>query len=100
MNNVKQHSFYTLLLRQSTEYWLALCLENGLIGQGTTQELAIAKLREAIDSMADIYELQPEIVKSISIPELHEFLEIAESDREQIDSSDRREIYELHKVYA
>jgi predicted RNase H-like HicB family nuclease len=100
MNKVKSNSFYSLLLRRSTEYWLALCLENGLVGQGTTQELAIAKLLEAIDSMADIYQVEPELVKSISIPELHEFLEIAESDREHIDSSDRREIYELHKVYA
>jgi predicted RNase H-like HicB family nuclease len=73
MNNVKSQSFYTLLLRRSTEYWLALCLENGLVGQGTTQELAIDKLLEAIDSMADIYHLEPEVVKSISIPELHEF---------------------------
>lgn len=25
---------YTVVLRQSTGYWVALCLENGLVGQG------------------------------------------------------------------
>jgi predicted RNase H-like HicB family nuclease len=69
------------VLRQSGEYWLALCLENGIVGQGITQEVAIDNLQIAIDSMVDIYRLEPEIVRAISIKELHEFLDIAESDR-------------------
>ena len=26
--------FYTVVLRKSGSYWVALCLENGLVGQG------------------------------------------------------------------
>jgi len=25
--------FYTFVLRKSSKYWVALCLENGLVGQ-------------------------------------------------------------------
>ncbi|MEA5596647.1 hypothetical protein [Rivularia sp. UHCC 0363] len=42
--------FYTAILRQSAAYWVALCLENGIVGQGDNQENAIAKLKEAIES--------------------------------------------------
>jgi predicted RNase H-like HicB family nuclease len=40
--------FYTIVLRQSGNYWVALCLENGLVGQGDTKETAVKKLRESI----------------------------------------------------
>jgi predicted RNase H-like HicB family nuclease len=100
MSKVNSNSFYTLVLRQSGDYWVALCLENGIMGQGTTQEIAIDKLQIAIDSMADIYRSEPEILKSISIKDLHEFLEMAESDRHNLDPGNNREVYELHKVYA
>lgn len=43
-------NFYTVVLRQSVNYWVALCLENGLVGQGKTQEDSIKRLKEAIDS--------------------------------------------------
>jgi predicted RNase H-like HicB family nuclease len=100
MSTVNSNSFYTLVLRQSEEYWVALCLENGIVGQGETQEIAIDKLQMAIDSMADIYRSQPEIVRSISIKELHEFLELNPSAGENPTTTSNREIYELHKVYA
>jgi predicted RNase H-like HicB family nuclease len=100
MSKVNSNSFYTLVLRQSGEYWVALCLENGVVGQGITQEIAIDKLQIAIDSMADIYSTEPGIVKSISIKELHEFLDLAGSDSKNITTNNNREIYELHKVYA
>jgi predicted RNase H-like HicB family nuclease len=100
MSNVTSNSFYTLILRQSGEYWVALCLENGIVGQGETQEIAIAQLQIAIDSMADIYSSEPEIIKSISIKELHEFLEIVDLENNHIATNNQREVYELHKVYA
>ncbi len=86
--------FYTVVIRQSAGYWVALCLENGLVGQGTTQENAITKLKDAIDSFQTVYEKESGIYTApISIKELHEFLMV--EDREE-----RSEIYELRKVYA
>ncbi|BBD63962.1 hypothetical protein NIES4072_23820 [Nostoc commune NIES-4072] len=40
--------FYTTVLRKSAGYWVALCLENGLVGQGINQKGAIKELHEAI----------------------------------------------------
>ena len=69
--------FYTVVLRQSAGYWVALCLENGLVGQGTTQDGAIAKLREAIESYQSALEAEANLHQAtISIAELHEFLAI------------------------
>lgn len=87
-------NFYTVVLRQSSGYWLALCLENGIVGQGDTQEDAINKLKEAIESFEIVYESESDIYKSpISIDELHEFLFVEEKEQDS-------EIYELRKVYA
>lgn len=67
--------FYTVVLRQSYSYWVALCLENGIVGQGNTQEDAITKLKEAIESFEIVYESETNIYKSpISIDLLNEFL--------------------------
>ncbi len=86
--------FYTSVLRQSAGYWVALCLENGLVGQGVTQENAISKLKDAIDSFEAVYETENNIYKApVSIEELHEFLTV--EDKEQ-----NSEIYELRKVSA
>lgn len=83
---------FSVVFRQSTGYWVALCLENGIIGQGNTQETAINKLKKAIESFEDVYKSDPNIYKSpISIEELHEFLLLEEQDYD---------IYELRKVYA
>lgn len=86
--------FYTVILRKSQEYWVSLCLENGLVGQGNTQQQAIDKLQEAIASFEEIYQSENNIYSSpISIQELHEFLTIEEKE-------EQTGIYELRKVYA
>ncbi|MEI3651892.1 MAG: type II toxin-antitoxin system HicB family antitoxin [Dolichospermum lemmermannii FEM_B0920] len=74
-------NFYTVVLRQSSSYWVGLCLENGIVGQGDTQEDAVNKLKEAIESFEDVYESKNNIYKStISIDELHEFLLVEEKE--------------------
>ncbi|MFN6516500.1 MAG: type II toxin-antitoxin system HicB family antitoxin [Nostoc sp. CreGUA01] len=86
--------FYTVVLRQSSSYWVALCLENGIVGQGDTQEDAINKLKAAIESFEIVYESETNIYKSpISIEQLHEFLFVEEKEQDA-------QIYELRKVYA
>jgi predicted RNase H-like HicB family nuclease len=86
--------FYTVVLRQSASYWVALCLENGLVGQGNTQDDAIAKLKEAIESFQDVRESEENICNtSVSIKELHEYLTI--QTPEPI-----LEVFELRAVYA
>ncbi len=86
--------FYTVILRQSASYWVALCLENGIVGQGQTQDHAVEKLREAIASLQDVSQLEPNVQSSaISIQELHEFLTI--ESKEPI-----AETYEFRAVYA
>ncbi|WP_448564512.1 hypothetical protein [Trichothermofontia sp.] len=83
-----------MVLRQSGSYWVALCLENGIVGQGDTQDLAIAKLRETIESFQAIYESQSDIYcHPISIKELHEFLTIESKEPQS-------ERYEFRAVYA
>ncbi|MEA5576015.1 type II toxin-antitoxin system HicB family antitoxin [Anabaena sp. UHCC 0451] len=68
-------NFYTVVLRQSSSYWVGLCLGNGIVGQGDTQEDAVNKLKEAIESFEDVYESEDNVYKSaVSIDELHEFL--------------------------
>lgn len=86
--------FYTVVLRKSGNYWVALCLENGLVGQGNTKKNAIEKLKEAIDSIEDVYKTESDVQSApVSIKELHEFLSV---EREGAVS----EAYELRAVYA
>lgn len=67
--------FYTVILRQSAAYWVALCLENGIVGQGDTRDSAIAKLKEAIASFQAVCVSNPDLYSApILIKELHEFL--------------------------
>lgn len=71
--------FYTVILRESAGYYVALCLENGIVGQGDTQENAISKLKEAIESFEEIYNAEDDIYQApIPISELHEFLTVEE----------------------
>ena len=85
--------FYTVILRKSSDYWVSLCLENGLVGQGNTPEQSIDKLKQAIESFSEVYESESDVYLSpLSINELHEFLTL-----EDAESSDT---YELRKVYA
>ncbi|KJR41607.1 hypothetical protein MCHI_002496, partial [Candidatus Magnetoovum chiemensis] len=65
--------FYTAVLRQSECYWVALCLENGLVGQGESKKEAIYKLKESIASFEDICISEEDVYKEpLSIKELHE----------------------------
>ena len=67
--------FYTTVLRKSGPYWVVLCLENGIVGQGHTKEKAVARLKEAIDSIEEIRKAEEDIYSApLSIKELHEFL--------------------------
>lgn len=69
--------FYTVVLRQSAGYWVSLCLENGLVGQGSNPEVSISKLKEAIESFQNVYETGTNVYSApISIEELHEFLTV------------------------
>jgi predicted RNase H-like HicB family nuclease len=86
--------FYTAVLRKSADYWVTLCLENGLVGQGITQEEAIAKLKEAIESFQAVYESEENIYNApVSIKDIHEFLTV--EGKEPIS-----EVFELRAVYA
>lgn len=86
--------FYTVVLRQNAGYWVALCLENGVVGQGETQDSAIVKLKQAIESFQEVYASQSDIYCSpVPIKELHEFLTV--ESKEPIS-----EVYELRAVYA
>jgi predicted RNase H-like HicB family nuclease len=68
-------NFYTAVLKKSGDFWVALCLENGLVGQGDSKEQAIEKLTEAVHSIQDVLDQERDVYSSaISITELHEFL--------------------------
>lgn len=86
--------FYTVVIRQSAGYWVSLCLENGIVGQGNNQQESVDKLKEAIESFQAAQGVENNIYTApVSIEELHEFLMLEDK---QSDS----EIYELRKVYA
>lgn len=86
--------FYTTILRKSGKSWVALCLENGLVGQGYSKKKAVGKLKEAIESFQEVYRIESDIYNSpISIKDLHEFLMVEEQ-------SPSLETYELRAVYA
>ncbi|MUL38631.1 type II toxin-antitoxin system HicB family antitoxin [Gloeocapsopsis dulcis] len=86
--------FYTVVLRQSAGYWVALCLENGMVSQGETQDSAIGKLKEAIESFQDVYASESDIYCApVPIKELHEFLTV--ESKEPVS-----EVYEFRAVYA
>ncbi|MBF0344317.1 MAG: type II toxin-antitoxin system HicB family antitoxin [Nitrospirae bacterium] len=86
--------FYTAVLRKSGNYWVALCLENGIVGQGNTKDTALEKLKEAVESFDDILKSEQDIYNEpLHINELHEFLSF-ETD------IIIEEAYELKKVYA
>jgi predicted RNase H-like HicB family nuclease len=69
--------FYTMVLRPSGGYWVALCLENGLVGRGVTKDNAIKKLKEAIESFEEVRKAEKDVYSApVSIKELHEFLTI------------------------
>jgi hypothetical protein len=86
--------FLTTVLRRSGDYWVALCLENGLVSQGSTKEEALAKMRETNASMALAFSDDPSLYTApIPINELHEFLSIEGQEP-------TLETYELRAVHA
>jgi predicted RNase H-like HicB family nuclease len=69
--------FYTIVLKKSASYWVALCLENGCLGQGHSREEAIGNLTDAIDSIVEARQTDADIYSEpLSIKELHEFLTV------------------------
>ena len=70
--------FYTFVLRKSGYFWVALCLENGIAGQGESKDRAVDKLEEAIESFKEVCESEENVFHApISIKALHEFLTFA-----------------------
>ncbi|TFG89242.1 MAG: type II toxin-antitoxin system HicB family antitoxin [Candidatus Atribacteria bacterium] len=87
-------SFLTTVLRKSGDYWVALCLENGVVSQGFTKEEALIKMREAIASLELAFSDDPSLFSApIAINELHEFLSIERPEP-------ILETFELRAVYA
>jgi len=69
--------FSTTVLSRSGPHWVALCLENGIVGQGDTKENAVVKLKEAIGSIEEVRRTDEDICSAqLSIKELHEFLTV------------------------
>ena len=88
-------NLHTIVLRKTFNTWAALCLENGIVGQGETQDRAIEKLTEAIESFQLVYDSEPNIYSApIPIQELHEFLTVEAADPIV------QESYEFRAVYA
>lgn len=86
--------FYTAVLRQSGQYWVALCLKNGIVDQENTQDGAIAKLKKAIESFEQVREAEPDVYCApVSINEPHEFLTIGTKEV-------TTESYEFRAVHA
>lgn len=84
---------YTIVFRKSAGQWVALCLENGLVGQGATKSKAAERLHQAIVSFDEGTQDQSDVYRSpISVRDLHEFLTFDEG--QPITS------YELRAVYA
>ncbi len=85
---------YTMVFRRSAGKWVALCLENGVVGQGESKEDAKHKLQEAIASLEPARAADQEVYSApISIGELHEFLTYESQGPTE-------ERYELYAVYA
>jgi len=83
---------YTIIFRESGGYIVALCLENGIVGQGKNKEDALVKLKEAIECWKDACECDKSVLSGpIPINELHEFLTFGKG---------KEETFELKAVYA
>ena len=86
---------YSFIFRKSDKYWVALCLENGLVGQGTCKDEAASKLKEAIESFEEVLAEEENVYSGIiPIRELHEFLTIENTDAEDTAT------FELRVVHA
>jgi len=73
---------------------VALCLENGIVGQGDTQDIAMAKLKEAAESFQLASDAEENVHSSpVPVEALDEFLTV-EAMQPIV------EIYEFRAVYA
>lgn len=85
--------FYTAVLRKSGRTWVALCLENGLVGQAASKEVVLVRLKEAIDSIEDVRKEESNVYSApVSIGELHEFLTV-ESPSPSLEPLELRALY-------
>lgn len=74
-------TLYTTVLRKSGSYWVALCLENGIVAQGHSKKTALSKLKSAIDSIEEARKADKDIYSApVAIRELHEFLTVEAPD--------------------
>ena len=74
---VRRADFGKIIIRRCGDYWVALCLENGVVAQGSTKERAIGKLEEAIGSLERVYRKDRDVCyRQISMKELQEFLTV------------------------
>ncbi|MBW1778766.1 MAG: type II toxin-antitoxin system HicB family antitoxin [Deltaproteobacteria bacterium] len=70
-------TLYTTVLRKSGSYWVALCLENGVVAQGDSKGMALTKLKDAIESIEETRKMEKDIYSApVAIKELHEFLTV------------------------
>lgn len=71
--NERQH--FTAVLRKSGKQFVALCLELGIVGCGTTRPQALRSLQAALDSYLEYAgETGLPNTRPIAIRDLHEFL--------------------------
>lgn len=71
----KNQNRYTAILKKSGKQFVALCLELGVVGIGTTRPQALQSLQAAIDSYLDYAEdVGLPTSRPVAISELHEFL--------------------------
>ena len=85
--------FYPVIIKKNADYWVSLCLENGLVVPGNTPEESLDKLKQAIESFSEVYESESEVYLSpLSIKKLHEFITLEDAEFSGT--------YELRKVYA
>ena len=86
---------YSFIFTKSDRYWVALCFENGLVGQGPTNDKAASKLKEAIESFEEVLAEEKSVYSGpVPIRELHEFLTTECADAENTTT------FELRAVHA
>jgi predicted RNase H-like HicB family nuclease len=70
-----QMKYYTAVLKKSGKQFVALCLELGVVGSGSTRSQATQSLRAAIDSYIDYAaEVGLPETRPVAIQQLNEFL--------------------------
>ncbi len=85
---------YSFIFRKSDKYWVAFCLENGLVGQGACKDEVASKLKEAIESFEEVLAEEKNVYSGpIPIRELHEFLTIENADTEATSTIELRAVH-------